>query len=172
MSQIYIDNTDATASDVSSWFASWNNSTGSPEGYLVITSNDTGNKFTNIFSVTSAAAQSGYYTINVSYVSGTIGSAAANVSVNFSPVGNIGPQGPQGPQGPTGPTSFNIKGTIASVGSLPGSPNPQDAYILTSNNTLWIWAGSAWVNSGPIVGPQGPSGPTSEIGFQFLLAGM
>ena len=169
VTQLYIDNINGDSSNVGTWINSWDASSASPSGYVVISSTDAGNEFTNIFGVTSVDAQSGYYTVNVTYLSGSIASAAANVSVNFSPAGSAGPQGPQGPQGPA---AFNIKGTIATVGSLPGSPAASDAYILTSNNTLWTWTGSAWVNSGPIVGPSGPSGPTSEIGFQFLLAGM
>ena len=169
VTQLYIDNINGDSSNVGTWINSWDASSASPSGYVVISSTDAGNEFTNIFGVTSVDAQSGYYTVNVTYLSGSIASAAANVSVNFSSAGSAGPQGPQGPQGPA---AFNIKGTIATVGSLPGSPAASDAYILTSNNTLWTWTGSAWVNSGPIVGPSGPSGPTSEIGFQFLLAGM
>ena len=172
VTQLYIDNINGDSTDVGTWINSWDISSAVPTGYVVISSTDTGNQFTNIFGVTSVDAQSGYYTVNVTYLSGSIASAAANVSVNFSSSGSTGSTGPQGPQGPQGPAAFNIKGTIATVGSLPGSPAASDAYILTSNNTLWTWTGSAWVNSGPIVGPSGPSGPTSEIGFQFLLAGM
>lgn len=172
VNEIYISINDSSSNtNVSGIINAWSSIVGSVKGYLVLSSIDVGNQFTNIFELANVDLQTGYYTLGVNYLSGTLAASAANTSVNFSARGSsiTGPQGPQGPQGPTGPAAFNIKGTIATVGSLPLSPNTSDAYILTSNNTLWTWTGSAWVNSGPIVGP---SGPTSEIGFQFLLAGL
>ena len=120
------------------------------------------------------------------------------------PIGTTGPTGPQGvtgpvgppgttgatgaastvagPTGPTGPqgTSISLLGTVATVGNLPASSNAvNDAYIVTANEDLYVWSGSAWNNVGQIVGPQGatgatgaastvtgPTGPTGSAGLQ------
>ena len=80
-----------------------------------------------------------------------------------------GPQGPIGPSGPQG-TSINIRGTVASINDLPASGNSiNDAYIVSSNEDLYIWSDTnpdSWVNVGQIVGPQGPAGPQGPQGLQ------
>ncbi len=85
-----------------------------------------------------------------------------------------GPTGPTGPQGagstvagPTGPTgsqglqgtSITFKGTVATVGNLPGGAAVNDAYIVEADGDLYVWDGTAWDNVGQIVGPPGPTGP-------------
>jgi hypothetical protein len=96
------------------------------------------------------------------------------------PLGPQGPTGPQGPQGPSGPTGaqgdegpqgpvgagVSIKGTVATVGNLPGTGTLGDAYIVTSSGHLYVWNGSGWTDSGPIVGPQGPQGAQGPQGPQ------
>jgi len=71
--------------------------------------------------------------------------------------GLVGPTGPQG-------TSINIVGSVATVGDLPPSGNPNDAYIVQAGGDLYVWDGSAWTSVGQIVGPQGPTGPTGQTG--------
>jgi hypothetical protein len=89
--------------------------------------------------------------------------------------GETGPQGPQGPAGPTGPagadgadgadgTGFTILGTVATVGELPGSASAGDAYLVSGTGDIYVWSGTAWVNLGPLQGPQGPAGPTGPAG--------
>lgn len=86
--------------------------------------------------------------------------------------GETGPTGPQGPKGDTGDTgapgtSVNIKGEVATVGSLPSTGNSiGDAYIVTADGNLYTWTGSAWLDVGQIVGPQGPTGPQGPQGIQ------
>jgi hypothetical protein len=71
--------------------------------------------------------------------------------------GSIGPTGPTGAQG----TSITVKGSVATVGSLPSVGNAvNDAWIVSGDGNLYVWNGSAWVNAGPIVGPTGPTGAT------------
>lgn len=85
--------------------------------------------------------------------------------------GEVGPTGPTGPQG----TSINVKGSVATVGALPLTGNqPNDAWIVTSNGSLYVWNGSTWSNAGQIVGPTGPTGsqgiqgPTGTTGSQGI----
>jgi len=86
--------------------------------------------------------------------------------------GEEGPAGPQGIQGPAGPQGLPsivgvFKGTVANSGSLPGSGNTLgDTYLVTSNNHLWIWDGTAWLDAGAagLQGPQGPQGAQGPTG--------
>lgn len=87
--------------------------------------------------------------------------------------GFIGPTGPQGGQGPTGPTGpqgatgsgITMKGSVATSGNLPSSGNKQgDAYIVQSDDSLWIWDGTQWTSGGSIQGPPGPTGPQGAQG--------
>lgn len=93
--------------------------------------------------------------------------------------GSQGPQGVQGSPGPTGPqgaagTGITMKGNVATSGALPPSGNTQgDAYIVQSDDSLWIWDGTQWVSGGSIQGPpgaqgiqgvQGPTGPQGSPG--------
>lgn len=89
--------------------------------------------------------------------------------------GPTGPQGIQGVKGDTGDTgatgapgtSVNIKGEVATVGALPSSGNViGDAYIVTADGNLYTWTGSAWLDVGQIVGPQGATGPQGPQGIQ------
>lgn len=96
------------------------------------------------------------------------------------PTGNVGPGGPAGPTGSTGPTGvtgptgavgtgIQYKGVVATTGSLPPSGNIQgDAYIVQSDDHIWIWDGSAWTDGGPvttgITGATGATGPTGSTG--------
>jgi hypothetical protein len=71
--------------------------------------------------------------------------------------GEIGPTGATGAQG----TSITVKGSVPTVENLPSTGNTtNDAWIVSSNGSLYVWDGSFWVNAGPIVGPTGPTGPS------------
>lgn len=90
-----------------------------------------------------------------------------------SGTGGTGPQGPQGIQGPPGPTGpqgstgtgILMKGTVATTAALPPTGNTQgDAYIVSADNSLWIWDGTKWVSGGSIQGPPGATGPSGPQG--------
>ena len=60
-----------------------------------------------------------------------------------------------------------MKGSVATVGNLPGSGNAQgDAYIVQADDSLQIWNGSTWVSGGSIQGPPGSQGPQGAQGIQ------
>jgi hypothetical protein len=75
-----------------------------------------------------------------------------------------GPQGIQGIQGPQG-TGLEVKGsdTYANIIAI-GTPAIGDLWIQTDTGGGGaigdgrLWDGSAWLNTGPIQGPQGPAG--------------
>ena len=84
--------------------------------------------------------------------------------------GLAGPQGAQGAQGPAGSTGpqgpvgegLRILGIFANSGLLPSGASTGDAYLIGVD--LWVWNSAAWVNTGPIHGPQGPAGPAGPTG--------
>ena len=84
--------------------------------------------------------------------------------------GNQGPQGIQGTQGNVGPqgaagSGVTMKGSVATSGNLPPSGNTQgDAYIVQSDDSLWLWNGSTWISGGSIQGPPGATGATGSQG--------
>lgn len=93
------------------------------------------------------------------------------------PTGTTGAQGPTGASGVTGPTGapgggILYKGVVSVTGSLPtGGNTAGDAYIVTLDEHLWVWSGSAWTDGGPVTvgitgstGPTGATGPTGTIG--------
>lgn len=96
------------------------------------------------------------------------------------PTGATGVTGPSGATGPSGipGTGFLYKGTVATVGDLPSVGNTAgDTYIVTADNHLYIWNGSAWTDGGPaaasytgptgatgVTGATGPTGPTGVSG--------
>lgn len=79
--------------------------------------------------------------------------------------GATGATGPQGPQGAPG-TSTIIVGEVATVGDLPPASSVAvgNGYIVQSDGNLRVSTGSAWIDVGQIVGPQGPTGATGPAG--------
>ncbi len=78
--------------------------------------------------------------------------------------GATGPAGAPGAQGPAG-TGIVIKGSVATVGSLPPSGNTvNDTYKVTGTGDFHSWNGASWTNIGPIEGPQGPAGAQGAAG--------
>jgi hypothetical protein len=60
-----------------------------------------------------------------------------------------------------------MKGTVPTSAALPATGNHQgDAYIVTADDSLWIWDGTKWVSGGSIQGPPGAAGPTGPTGSQ------
>lgn len=75
-------------------------------------------------------------------------------------------------QGPTGAEGRNIL-NIDIVGQWPGTgppmvpnPSPGDGWV-DDNGDVWVWTGSEWVNTGPVMGPVGPTGPPGQ-GYHLM----
>jgi hypothetical protein len=93
---IYIDNTDTSSTDVTAWLDTFDDSTGTTRGYMVF--QNVSGASPVIFRVTgSVVNSSGYRTIGVTYVSGSLPSNGANLVLDFSRAGDTGPTGPTGP---------------------------------------------------------------------------
>jgi hypothetical protein len=116
---IYIDNLEGGGADVTGWFATWDDSTSTVKGQLVLQSNATPGKLV-IFNVTAVSAQSGYYLITVSHVAsnGPLPTTANDIRVFFTRTGDKGNNGADGADGAGGLTSVNAyDGVAASLAS-------------------------------------------------------
>jgi len=164
VTQIFIDNTDSLSNTQTGWYDTWNDSTNTTsEGYLYITSASSSGTTVNVFNVTAVTVASGYYKIDVDYISGSLASDADILAVNFTRTGDrglqgitgagtqgvqgitggtgptgTGVQGPQGPQGIQGITGTGTQGTTGATGStgpVAGSAN-QVVYKDNGNNPV------------------------------------
>ena len=68
---------------MTAWYNSWVQSSSNVKGQLVITSNVNEDDTITVFNVTSISPTTGYYRINVTYVTGTIPTAAEACVVSF-----------------------------------------------------------------------------------------
>lgn len=60
-------------------------------------------------------------------------------------------------------------GTLAlayrSTAGAASANNQGDAYIVTADDSFWMWDGAAWVSGGSIQGPAGATGPSGALTF-------
>lgn len=70
-------------------------------------------------------------------------------------------EGAPGADGADG-AGLNIVGELPSSGDLPGAGSPGAGYIIAGD--LWLWVDGAWLNTGPIRGPQGEPGAAGADG--------
>jgi hypothetical protein len=63
-----------------------------------------------------------------------------------------------------GATAFEVLGTVATVGDLPGGATQGDVYLVEDNDNFYVWDGSAWASLGTLAGPQGPAGADGADG--------
>lgn len=91
--------------------------------------------------------------------------------------GSQGPTGAAGAQGAAGAdgTSITIQGTKNTVGDLPSSGSVGDLWIISQTGggatagDGYVWTdGGAWLNIGPIRGPQGIQGAQGPQGIQGI----
>lgn len=60
--------------------------------------------------------------------------------------------------------AFEVLGTVATVGDLPGGATQGDVYLVEADDNFYVWDGSAWSSLGTLAGPQGPTGATGATG--------
>jgi hypothetical protein len=149
VTSIYIDNLDGGGTDVTAWLDTFDDSTGTTKGYLTFQSSTSSLSAPVIFSVTGSVTDStGYRTIGVTFVSGSLPSNSASLILGFSRAGDLGPTGPTGytgsigGTGPTGPTGYT--GSIGGTGptgptgpgisgfeySVSGRPLSSERYVM------------------------------------------
>jgi hypothetical protein len=97
VSTIFIDNNDSNSNVQTTWYDTWDDSTNTQKGYLVISGASSTSTVVNVWSVTAVTVASGYYKITVSHISGSLPTNGEALSLEFSRTGNVGAQGSAGP---------------------------------------------------------------------------
>lgn len=131
-----------------------------PANLISVSQNSSGSIFSNSINFVNTST----VTVNVANVGGVI-------NVEFYSIGGNGGGGGSG--------NGNVVITVSDTAPTGPTPN-QHLWYKSDTGTLKIYyddgTSAQWVDAfvskpGPS-GPQGPSGPTSQIGFNFLLAGL
>ena len=68
--------------------------------------------------------------------------------------------------GVTQNNAFEVKGTVATTGDLPGGATQGDVYLVEADDNFYVWDGSQWSSLGTLAGPQGPAGADGADGAQ------
>lgn len=109
VTNIYIDNLNSLGTTQTAWYATWDDTTSSPRGQITITHSGG----TNVFNVSGAVtANTGYYTIPVTFVSGTLPTNASSLTLSFTHSAAVGTS-----TGGT-PTATTIGTTQPAAGNL------------------------------------------------------
>ena len=122
---IFLSTTMAAGTNIATYLATWNTSSNTIKGQLVIT--DTSNStFLNVFNVTGVVISptSDYYQLTVTYVSGTMPTDTQELSVNFFRSGDLGYVGSSG--------STPRINTLSTTSSISIDSSLYDQYIITS----------------------------------------
>jgi hypothetical protein len=120
VTNLYINYNDVNAIALNAFIAQWSASTNGNRGQLLIKDNSNSVSRVNVFNITGAVTDnSTYYTIPVSFVSGTLPTSAENLVIQFVRTGDIGYTGSQGTTGFTGSQgSIGYTGSGGSAGSI------------------------------------------------------
>ena len=114
LTSMYIDPIDADGINHGSWIDSWDTSTSTIKGYIVIENATTGSLVLRVNSTTSQSSGA-YYLVSVTYLSGTIPATNSLNTMSFSRTGDKGDTGATGAKGDTGATgATGPAGTSAS----------------------------------------------------------
>jgi hypothetical protein len=117
VTNIYISNSNSSGTNLSSFISSWGNSNNPVKGYLVVCDYLTYSSAYLIYSITSVTSNTGYYTIGVSYISGTVmPTNAQSLILQHARAGDVGYTGSSsgGGNGYTG--SIGGNGYTGSIG--------------------------------------------------------
>lgn len=95
VTQIFIDLVDADGITQTDFIDSWDDSTNTVKGVLLVQDRDN-NTFGATFNVTSVTTATGYRKIGVTYLAGTIPTSGDSCIIIFAPAGNVGATGPSG----------------------------------------------------------------------------
>ena len=129
---IFLSTTIAAGTNIGTYLATWNTSSNTIKGQLVIT--DTSNStFLNVFNVTGVilSSTSDYYQLTVTYISGTMPTDTQELSVNFFRSGDLGYVGSSG--------STPRINTLTTTSTITIDSSLYDQYIITSlSEALYI----------------------------------
>jgi hypothetical protein len=138
VTQIFIDLVDGDGVTQTAFIDSWDDSTNTVEGTLVIQGRTTGTSVAT-FNVTGVTSATGYRKISVTYISGTAPANNNGCVIDFSRAGDVGAQGAQGATGAQGPQgAVGPQGATGATGATgaQGPQGPQGSTLLTSKGDL------------------------------------
>jgi hypothetical protein len=161
--QLYIDDLDIDGTDIQLYLRTIDDSTSTIKGHFRISKRLSPDDFV-LYTITSLAEDSGYFTVSCSYVSGSSPTFANNedLLITFARTGDKGEQGPQGFQGFQGNQGNQgyqgYQGFQGDQGVVKSATAPGDTSL------LWFDTTTSGVNG--IQGPQGSQGSQGNQGFQ------
>jgi hypothetical protein len=145
---IYIDDSTRDGANVRAFLATWDDSTNPVEGYITIQSNTNADATYCIFSVSSLTQPTGYTSLVVVYVAGTLPSNNENCVISFARSGDIGASGPTGPTGPSG--AQGVQGNTGPTGPS-GAQGVQGNTGATGPGTRLVSQDTRAINEAPSV---------------------
>lgn len=163
ITQLFIDTNEAGGADVSGFVTSWDDSTGSPRGYLVFQYTSSLTTTPLVMAITgSVTSGTGYYKVPVSHVTGALPSNGTWQVVMWVRTGDVGATGADGADGVTGPTGPQGPAGNDGADGSDGATGP-------TGPTGTAGADGADGATGPtgaqgVAGPTGPTGPAGADG--------
>jgi hypothetical protein len=115
VTQVFIDVLDQAGTDQTTYIDSWDDSTSTIKGYLIIKSNSNSGTTVNVFSILSVTTATGYRKIDVSYVSGSLPSNSEACVIEFIRTGDAGAGNVSGPGSSTNNNIVLFDGTTGKV---------------------------------------------------------
>ena len=156
--KMFIDDEDDNGTDIQSFLRTIDDSTSTIRGHFKISNKSDASDFA-IFTIDSAAEQSGFHEVNCAYVSGSASSFSngEDILITFARTGDIGDKGQKGEIGGAG--SDGIKGQKGDTGAQ-GPQGSQGAQGPTGPTGPQGSQGGQGA-TGP-TGPTGPAGPSTN----------
>lgn len=182
VTQITLRNIDYVGVNQAAWIDTWDDSTSSIDGYVIIQSASlTGTQYVNIFKVNGAVTNgTGDKIVPVEYVSGSMPVTSALLVVSFSRTGDTGTTGSAGSTGSTGATgptgsigatgSTGPNGSIGSTGST-GATGTTGATGPTGDAGATGATGAGATGATGPIGATGPGGGVYTAGSGLILIG-
>lgn len=163
-SLLFMDDRDDNFTDIQPFLRTIDDSTATIKGHFKVSENGQPQNFA-IFTIDGLTESSGYFVVDSSYVSGSIGGTfadGADVVITFARTGDVGPIGSQGVQGIQG--DLGIQGISGFVGSV-GTQGAQGTQGVQGVQGFQGSSGPQGVqgNSG-IQGADGQTGSEGEVG--------
>ena len=135
VTNLYVNVNDVNGTNFTNWLNTFGSSTNPVKGKIILTNNLNTSSIQDIFNISSVSNNTTYYTLTVSYISGSIFANTDSITVEFVPSGNVGFTGSQGNQGNIGFTgSQGSQGVIGYTGSASGNQTLNTTSNVTFNN--------------------------------------
>jgi hypothetical protein len=121
VTQIYIDLTDVSVTDISAFIDTWDDSTSAVKGYIIIDSNANLDVTFTIFQLNSITTVAGYRKLNVTYLSGTAPSNFEECVIQFYRNGDTGTSGTSGVSGTSGTSGTSGRNGTSGTSGISGT---------------------------------------------------